>query len=120
MGDAAAERSRNEELLYLSARSGHIAGVDALLNRGADVTRVRERNVVDHALMVAVLNGHTRVMQRLFDRGVPVDTGSSMDGDQSIHRAAEKGYLHVINFLAEKKADLEVISKRNQSPLHVA
>ncbi len=105
--------------LHRAANDGSTERVLALLSTGSIN--------IDHGdpvgmtpLMIASLNGYSRIVGILLEKGANV---SIVDGDgrTALHEAAQGGHLAVSKVLVKAGADLEAaISSTGSTPLHLA
>ena len=104
------EDNLNQTLLHKAVFNGHLPVVEYLIRNGADLDIKNQLNL-DFLDSVA-LNGHFSVIKFLEEKNVPIG---------NLFKAAEKGYLGIVKYLVENKAQ-SVNSKdsSDQTPLHQA
>ena len=100
--------------LTVAAQSGHLAIVQLLLEKGADI---EAKDILkETALMKAVRGGYFGIVQLLLKKGADVEAKDRWNETATI-KAAEYGYSSVVQLLLEKGADVEAKNKWNQTAL---
>jgi ankyrin repeat protein len=102
--------------LYLieSAQKGDIAGVNALLNKGADVNAKDKDGWT--ALMEASNNGHTEIVKALIDKGANINA-KDKNGRTALMWASLFGNTEIVKMLLNKGADVNAKDKDGSSAL---
>ena len=98
-----------------AAVNGHTQTVQLLLEKGADVNAVIEKDyrigylekwqVGKTALIYAAANGHTKIVQLLLEKGADVNA-KKYDGSTALMLAADNGHTKIVKLLIEKGADV--------------
>jgi len=103
--------------LHLSARSGHEAVVELLLDRGAtiDVKDGEERT----PLHWAANSGHKAVVELLLDWGATIDMKDSWEWTP-LYWAAKRGHEAVVKLLLDRGATINAKDGDELTPLHLA
>ena len=103
--------------LHLAAANGHLAVVQSLCARDADLSLrdIDERS----ALHLAVMSGHRSVIAELLSNGCAVDSVDK-HGLTSLHHAARRGLEPVVRRLLRCGADLSARDNEQQTALHHA
>jgi ankyrin repeat protein len=101
-----------------------IAAVAAGIDSGPSASDARERRL-DPLELAERSNRHHEFEQQALeavriavDLGVDVRAVNSV-GDTALHQASSKGFVSVVQFLAERGADVNARNKRGQTPLSV-
>ena len=94
--------------LFMAARSGNAAIIEALFEAGADATSAS--TIGTTALMLAAGSGSPDAVQALLDAGAPVNAKDVHQGQTALMFAAASGRAEVIRALAANGADLDVTS----------
>ena len=105
--------------LHLASHFGHIACVDLLLARGADV-HARSgndmRNLATHAAAAGrVPHARARILQRLIEAGTPVDE-TQEGGYTALHGACQNADQASIDLLVRYGADLNKPADDGRTP----
>jgi ankyrin repeat protein len=103
--------------LYWAARNGHVAVVQLLLEKGADV-EVKDIDG-DTALHRPAWNGHEAVVQLLLKKGVDIEA-KDIGGHTALHGAVHNGHEAVVRLLLEKGVGVEVKNNNGDTALHQA
>jgi len=111
-----------QQLLYQAVEGGHVAAVDRILALRADPAAAESiKGGVMHALVVATVYGHIRVVDRLLQRDVAPNAANANDNNkQAIHYAAQYGGAHILEFLVKANADPEAKTQRGETPMDYA
>ncbi|KAK5170526.1 uncharacterized protein LTR77_005114 [Saxophila tyrrhenica] len=98
--------------LHFAANSGHRELVEHLLSNKAD------RNERDHdeqtAFILACRNGHTTVIDALFQGGDELDTALGL------HNAVRGHHVEVVKQLLDRQLPADELNAKGFSPLHIA
>ncbi|XP_063231947.1 uncharacterized protein LOC134536217 [Bacillus rossius redtenbacheri] len=121
-------------LLHVAAQYGRKGVLELLLSKGANIMS-KDKNERT-ALHFASKNGHLNIVQCLLDymkkkefirdsykfRNLLIDglNAQEKEGKTPLFIAAEFNHLEVIQYLAEKGADVNICSRDGYSPLYVA
>lgn len=68
----------------------------------------------------AVAHGSLNCARRLLRECPSLISVQSPNGFTAVHWAAYGGWLHLLQLLAQNKADMKALSKTRQTPLHIA
>ena len=92
--------------MHLAAENGHAAIIELLADkfRASIYERTKDGNTLMH---IASLNGHADCAQMLFKKGVFLHMPNK-GGARSIHTAARKGHVGIINTLLQKGEKVDV------------
>ncbi|MDR1229326.1 MAG: ankyrin repeat domain-containing protein [Azoarcus sp.] len=101
-------------LLILAVREGNIDAVDTLLRFKPQLDR-RNRNG-DSALMMAAMQGHEKLIERLLAAGASVNNG----GWTALHYAALEGKLAIVERLLAAGADVNALTPNLSDALMLA
>jgi len=114
--------SNQEELasIHWAAGSGNIEIVKYLLsdevNECADLTRSNNFS----PLHAASMNGFTKIVELLIEKGANVNIQTDPQKYAPIHSASFGGHLETIKVLVKNGADLSLINYRNELPIDTA
>lgn len=89
--------------LFDAARKGDLAGVKALVGKGAAVDARNRYEATP--LLYAAMNGHTEVVRFLLDKGAGPNVKDTFYNWVPITQAAARGHAEVVKLLLEKGAD---------------
>ncbi|XP_067623254.1 uncharacterized protein [Eurosta solidaginis] len=104
--------------LHIAAQHGHKDTVEVLLkNKASTVAQDMSGN---SPLYFAIGNNHVNVANVLLEKDTNVDSNEANGGFTPLHAAAECGYLELVNFLLQNKADVNARNDRDWTPLHAA
>jgi uncharacterized protein len=106
------------EALPAAAMRGDVAGVAALLDRGADVTSAQGDGMT--ALHWAAERGHADMAAQLLARGANVDATTRLGAYTPLHLAARRGHAPVVDRLLAAKAAADAVASTGVTPLHLA
>jgi uncharacterized protein len=120
-------RDTGDTLVHVAARSGQLAVLKLLDERGADLHAENPRAHPSGSLPIhyAAHNKQVAVVAFLVERGADVNV-QTLSGLSSLHYAARNLDVPMIELLLSKKADLELVTKANQessggeTALHIA
>lgn len=101
-----------ETALMLAAINGHLATVDALLERGA---AVREKREAWTALHYAANQNHVEIVRRLLERGADPNA-RAVNGITPLHMAAREGAVAAIELLLGAGADPARRTAQGETP----
>jgi len=105
--------------LHVAAFQGNAATVTLLLNKGADIEKVKT-SLGDHPLHVAVDYNQPEVVALLLARGAKVDAREA-SGRTPLHVAAGKDNVEIAKLLLESGADVNATFRAAKvTALHVA
>eukprot|EP01047_Picozoa_sp_COSAG01_P031394 COSAG01_NODE_2227_length_8132_cov_3.231420_10_plen_463_part_00 len=103
VNDANSADAMNPTPLFVAARLGRLAVVEALLRRSADVTTQNCRAC--QCLMVAAQNGHTATVERLLQtKAVDIDL-PNYQSSTPLTMAAQNGHMDAVRLLVLAGAD---------------
>mmetsp|Transcript_48509 Transcript_48509/g.114545 ORF Transcript_48509/g.114545 Transcript_48509/m.114545 type:complete len:446 (+) Transcript_48509:78-1415(+) len=106
-----------ESDLQRSCKSGNLAEVVELVNKGANLKgRDTDKNTPLHT---ASYGGHTKVVLFLLEKGAD-PTAKNEQGNTALHAAAFNGHATTAQKLVEKGADMKAKNDQGATPLHVA
>lgn len=100
--------------LYLAAQNGHIEGVKALIDAGADK---HARFCGETPLFVAAKHGRIGVVNALIETQVNVNDLANLT--QPLYIAAENGHIDVVKALLKAEANVDA-SQNGVTPLYIA
>lgn len=103
--------------LLLACNNGHLATVQALVTRGADVNAMDVRHITP--LSAASAQGHSEVVRFLLEHGADFCT-STIKGQTALYRACKHGHLAVAEMLVAQGADVDHATRKGATPSHVA
>jgi len=75
-------------------------------------------NYFDLALHLAAWNNHLSVVELLMRKGAKLVNWENFGKDTPLHRACRYGSLEVVEFLVQRRADVNRINKYGKAPLH--
>ena len=104
--------------IHDAAGNGDLAGVQAELDKGADVNEGKSRGART-PLHYAAREGHAEIAELLIAKGAGLNAKAS-HGWTPLHLAAKKGHNEVAELLIAKGADVNANSNRDATPLHHA
>ena len=73
-----------------------------------------------YSIQRAAKNGDIEGIQRYLDSGVSVDKQGFITREAALHLASRAGHLHVVKFLVEKGANMNIKNKGGANPIHIA
>lgn len=104
--------------LHQAADDGSIEGMLSVLRNGS--IHIDQGNPVGStALMLAAIEGHSRITRVLLDKGANFAIASDI-GYTALHCSAQSGHVAVTKMLTAAGADLEAAHIGGSTPLHVA
>ena len=102
--------------LYLTVDAGHLAAMNFLLGRGANVNT---RDVYLWTLLHrAAFRGYTRIATELLPR-ISVE-GRAQDNWTPLHEAAYEGQFDIVKILVEYNANRNVTTRTGETPVDLA
>lgn len=104
-------------LLDLSARGGHRAICELLIEKGADFRAGCEYGVT--VLHKAAKNGHRTICELLIEKGADLHARNRW-GITALHKAAENGHTYTCELLIEQGAHVDARDNNGNTPLHAA
>jgi ankyrin repeat protein len=138
-GDSLKSRDeRGRTILHLASAAGDIVAAQKILASGADIAgRDNDgNNALDLALSRPDSRNHAEVAEKLILSGArsdnpvypyfaPAARSSNynirfLDGGSPLHYAAREGYLGLVNFFTERKAEINIKDASGATPLHEA
>ncbi|KAK7085398.1 hypothetical protein SK128_000895 [Halocaridina rubra] len=100
-------------------KNGFYGIVSALLERGAEVNITDEEGFTP--LMVAALNGHSKVVRLLLEKGANPNTTRLDTGETALHLAMNSNSMATARVLLDFEADIGLrTSNEGLTPLHFA
>ncbi|KAL9630089.1 MAG: hypothetical protein Q9204_004903 [Flavoplaca sp. TL-2023a] len=120
--DVAVRDKEGRSPLHLAAFTGHMDIAACLLSHGADVDAEVEigPNAGYGALDIALNGCHLGLVNQLLDQNAEVDAMVGPMGLRTIHQAALKGFVDIVQRLIRKGADVNAQSKNKSTPLFYA
>ena len=110
-------------LIHVAVRDGDLAGVQALLDAGADVSsRLFIANSglgKDTLLHFAARHGHEEIVELLISEGADVNAKDE-NSWTPLHFAARHGHKEIVELLIAKGADVNATNNFEDTPLDVA
>lgn len=97
------DRQKLNEQLWEATRTGDLAAVKSLLDRGADVNAKFRYDQTP--LFKAAERGHTEIVKLLLERGAEVNIKDTFYGATPITWAIDKGHTETVGALLEKGAE---------------
>ena len=104
--------------IHDAARNGDLAGVQAELDKGADLNAKDESGYTP--LYGAVEKGHKEVVELLIAAGADVNVKDGEWGETPLHLAADKGHKEVAELLITAGADVNAKDGGGDTPLDAA
>ncbi|GAB4228756.1 MAG: hypothetical protein Tsb0021_06320 [Chlamydiales bacterium] len=104
--------------LHFAANEGKSESVQWLIEKGADLNAIDERNKYS-PLHYAVLSTNRETVSLLLEAGAATDNLGS-DGYGPLHLACAMGLEEIATYLIDKKADINIQSAQGYTPLHIA
>ncbi|XP_063969897.1 serine/threonine-protein phosphatase 6 regulatory ankyrin repeat subunit B-like [Lytechinus pictus] len=112
---AKANQCKEESLLYMASRLGHLDAVNVLISRGISVNAESHRGQIP--LHAAAATGRIQVVETLIENGSDLNK-TDIDGWTPLHAAVQNGHLEVVRYLMWKGAiDIKC---RGMTSLHIA
>jgi ankyrin repeat protein/L-ascorbate metabolism protein UlaG (beta-lactamase superfamily) len=108
---------RNETVLHIAAREGHLEVVKAALKAGAPIDI--GDNEGSTPLDVAAIFGHMELAEYLVKKGAAIDH-ADVNGLTPLHFAAYNEQPEITAFLIERGADVSALTAGSSTPLHGA
>ncbi|WP_157729327.1 ankyrin repeat domain-containing protein [Tumebacillus algifaecis] len=105
--------------LGLAAFLGHLAVVEFLLAKGAEVNAASKNDFSVMPLHSAVANAHLAIAERLLQHGAAVNAKQE-SGFTPLHEAALQGNLEMIELLLAHGADVHLQKEDGETPLQTA
>ncbi|UYV81345.1 hypothetical protein LAZ67_20000861 [Cordylochernes scorpioides] len=103
---------------HLASMNGHLDTIKILYKYGA---KTSQKDARGHTISsYAISHGHVNIAKFILKQEPHVDYIESMGGFNSLHIAAEKGFLEMVNFLIQNKANVNVKNDKSWTPLHAA
>ena len=93
--------------LMIAASLGIKEIVKILIEFGADITMVSEKDQNRNSLHLAAINGKDKIVELLIDNGINIDTIDNQN-NSPLHLAANKGHASTANLLIMKGGELEL------------
>jgi len=139
-----------QKALVAAIVAGHSSVVDYLLRQGVDPSPVEYGHGVQNPLLASIENGYTDMVELLLQYGAllyakegaalvlaagsgqietvallisrkaSVDAKSSSTGKTPLISAAERGHAHVVSYLLEQGADMNLLDVRGNTALSLA
>uniref|UniRef100_H3BVT9 Ankyrin repeat domain 52 n=1 Tax=Tetraodon nigroviridis TaxID=99883 RepID=H3BVT9_TETNG len=107
--------------LHSAAYSGKVAGLQLVIDQGAEVNSVDQRGC--SALMVAAERGQTRAVEFLLHKAKPDLSLVDISNNTALHLACSKGHEMCALLILGEISDCSLINATNgalQMPLHIA
>ena len=104
--------------IHESAAKGDLAGVQAELDKGANVN-AKSGGFAAPPLLLTVLNSHINTAKLLIANGADLG-GKDKFGNTPLHYAAKNGSKEIVAFLIVKNADVNAKDKAGETPLDIA
>jgi ankyrin repeat protein len=111
------ERTHKPASLYYTSLTGLIAGVEALVDRGADINAQGGR--YGNVLQAASAGGHDKIIQLLLDREADVDAQNELFGT-ALQVASAGGYQEIVQMLLARGADIDACGGHYGNALQAA
>lgn len=108
--------------LHFAASSGNMEIAACLLSHGADVDMEMDvgPRAGYRALEIALYDRHLDVVSLLLDQNAEVEAMAGPKDQQAIHRAAQEGFVDVLQRLVQSGADVNAQDKTKYTPLFYA
>ncbi|WP_448218545.1 ankyrin repeat domain-containing protein [Endozoicomonas sp. 2B-B] len=106
------------QAFYDACYYGDLDQVERSLAEGVNVNAVMTDGLT--ALMLASINGHTDIVERLINAGAEVNTARNEDGGTPLLFAAQENNSDCVKLLINKGADLNAEAKNGATPVSIA
>ena len=110
-------------LIHVAVRDGDLAGVQALLDSGADVSSklfiANSSLGKDTLLHIAARYGHEEIVELLISEGADVNAKDE-NSWTPLHFAARHGHKEIVELLISEGADVNAMNNFEDTPLDVA
>ncbi|GMT22656.1 hypothetical protein PFISCL1PPCAC_13953, partial [Pristionchus fissidentatus] len=110
--------SNNDTPLTLACSNGHVAMVELLVQRGANVHHRDKKGFTP--LILAATGGHLSIVQTLLDNGANIETQSERTKDTALSLACSGGKKDVAEMLLNRGANKEHRNVSDYTPLSLA
>ncbi|XP_053718857.1 histone-lysine N-methyltransferase EHMT2 isoform X1 [Synchiropus splendidus] len=115
--DVNAQDSGGWTPIIWAAEHKHVKVIEALLNRGANVTiNDKELNVCLHWAAYA---GNVDIAEMVLNAGCSLDC-VNMHGDTPLHIAAREGFLECVTLFLSRGANIDIVNREGETPLTLA
>jgi ankyrin repeat protein len=106
--------------LWIAARAGKLEVVKLLVEHGAKVDAMGASTVQQRPIEIALDHRRLEVMRYLIERGAALDVAPPEFGHPLLMTAIFRNDFAAVRLLVEKGANVNVVSRYGDTPLHVA
>lgn len=117
-GNLSYQTDDGKSLLKLAFEHGSIKVIAFLLQKGADITEVR--NYYHLPLCIACTKGYDETVKLLIKLGVNCNDRCNKDGKTPLWSACQRGFNKIVDILIKNGSDVYEMNETGQTLLHVA